>query len=388
MNVLYDFAMSGSDQSKTGTGWVRDGSDRIEAAVESVGLADDPGADTSSLDQASLFRAVQDGNAQSVKALIKQRKGINVNAYNDQGVTPLILAVYKYENHRSTEIVSSLLKYGADASVKAAPTPAHHKMSIIRHDKAIDGTPAETKRIVFDHKTPLLIALELKSALYLKGWEYRHWDAILQVLSEATVNQLVEKGVQVQTIPVTTVSEVVQKNWGAVYNSGKHETVELTAEGKDIVALKLLVTGASKVLKLNLDHSDRMEIKDASYNIVKALVQYLYVGKVDLQFMLQRGIDLYITAHKYGVDSLKRLCEANIVPNQDNWIKLLTAAVESDSQALTLKTAQSIKESLKIWGVCIWKSLFRSITDFRHTSKAEPCAPIKVSSLMLCPSYA
>ncbi|KAL3699566.1 hypothetical protein R1sor_017588 [Riccia sorocarpa] len=354
--------------------------EQIEAAVESVGLAEDAGADTSSLDQASLFRAVQDGNLQSVKSFIKQRKGINLNAYNDQGVTPLILAVYKYETHRSTEIVSSLLKNGADVSIKAAPTPTHHKMSIIRHDiKNLDGTPAETKRVVFDHKTPLLIALELKSALYLKGWEYRHWDALLLVLSEASVNQLVEKGVQVPTVPLTTVSEVVQKNWDAVFNSGKHETVELTAEGKDIVALKLLVTGASKVLKLNLEHSSRMEIKDASYNIAKALVHFLYVGKADPQFMLQRGIDLYITAHKYGVDSLKRVCEANVVPNQDNWIKLMTAAVESDSQVLTLKTAESIREILrnggqqpdsarltsvpglctcaKIYGVTLWANL-------------------------------
>ncbi|BBM98981.1 hypothetical protein MPTK1_1g17760 [Marchantia polymorpha subsp. ruderalis] len=319
--------------------------EHIEAAVESVGLGDDAGADTSSLDQASFFRAVQDGNVQSVNALVKNRKHIDLNAYNDQGVTPLILAVYKYEVHRSVDVVSSLLKHGANVSVKAAPTPSNHKMSIVRHDmKNPDGSSPETKKIVFDHKTPLLIALELKSSLYLKGWEYRHWDAMLEVLSEATVQQLVEKGVKVPTIPAHSVSEVVQRNWDAVFNSGKHETIELTAEGKDVVALKLLVTGASKVLKMNLEHSSRMELKEASYNITKGLVHYLYVGKVEPHFMQQRGIDLFVTAHKYGVEALKHLCEANIVPNQDNWIKLLTAAVETDSQMLTLKTAQSIKD--------------------------------------------
>lgn len=71
---------------------------------------------------------------------------------------------------RNLEVVNTLLKYGADISIKAAPPPQAHKISIIRHDlKHQGGAAQETKKISFDHKTALLIALELKSSLYLKG---------------------------------------------------------------------------------------------------------------------------------------------------------------------------------------------------------------------------
>lgn len=40
---------------------------------------------------------------------------------------------------------------------------------------------------------------------------------------------------------------VIQKNWGNVFASGKHETIEVWAEDKSITVLKLLLTGASKV---------------------------------------------------------------------------------------------------------------------------------------------
>jgi hypothetical protein len=40
---------------------------------------------------------------------------------------------------------------------------------------------------------------------------------------------------------------LAQHNWDAVFLSGKLDLVALVAEGKEIVALRLLVTGALKV---------------------------------------------------------------------------------------------------------------------------------------------
>jgi len=88
-----------------------------------------------------------------------------------QGVTALHLAVYKYENSRSLEITRILLDYGADVCLKAAVPPSAQKISIIRKDKKSPHGEIllETKRISLGQKTPLLIALELKSSLYLRG---------------------------------------------------------------------------------------------------------------------------------------------------------------------------------------------------------------------------
>lgn len=85
------------------------------------------------------------------------------------------------------------------------------------------------------------------SATIAIGWEYRHWDAMISVLAEATIHFYAAKDVKSPIHHPTAVSIIIQHNWDAVFKSGKHEVVELVAEGKDIVALKLLVTGASKV---------------------------------------------------------------------------------------------------------------------------------------------
>lgn len=322
----------------------------IEAGVQSVGLGDDAGAQigvqAENLNLATFFRAVQEGNAKTVEALLKNRK-VDVNAYNSEGATALHLAVYKYEEKRNLEVVTALLRHGADISIKAAPPPSAHKISIIRSDlKRHDGAPQETKKISFDHKTPLLIALELKSSLYLKGWEYRHWDTLISVLAEATIQYYAAKDLKAPAHHPHAVSHTIKQSWEAVFQSGKHDLVELVAEGKEIVALKLLVVGASKIFRMNLLESNRMELHDTSYNLAKAMVHYLYVGTVDPAFIEQRGIDLFVTAHKYGVECLKGVLEAGIVPTQDHWIRLLTAAVETNSNVLALKVAHSVKDVL------------------------------------------
>lgn len=114
--------------------------------------------------------------------------------------------------------------------------------------------------------------------------------------------------------------------------------------------------GSLQIFRLNLAETNRMEIHDTSYNLAKAMVHFLYVGKVDPAFAQHRGIDLFVTAHRvinsliradiyvpivstgpellfwwlsvnvtnriphpcvqYGVESLKGVLEASIVPTQ------------------------------------------------------------------------
>jgi len=87
-----------------------------------------------------------------------------------QGVTSLHLAVYKYEETRSLDTIKFLLANGANISLKAAVLPSAHKISIIRHAQTGErGIPVETKKVILDQKTPLQVALELKSTLYQRG---------------------------------------------------------------------------------------------------------------------------------------------------------------------------------------------------------------------------
>lgn len=85
-------------------------------------------------------------------------------------MTSLHLAVYKYEEARNLDIIKFLLAHGANISLKAAVLPSAHKISITLRDQAgSTGNVVETKKIALDQKTPLLVALELKSTLYLRG---------------------------------------------------------------------------------------------------------------------------------------------------------------------------------------------------------------------------
>lgn len=319
----------------------------LEAAV----LSHEDETTKASRDQSTFFRSVEEGNVNLLQILLKNR-AVDINGYNDQGMTALHLSVYKFETVRKLDVMEILLKQGANVCLKAATPPQASKISIARHDsRSHSNILVETKRINVDRKTPLLLALELKSVLYLRGWEYRHWDLVLKLLSKATWTHLSEKGVH-EASPVDEIPDVVRQGWNSVFQSGKHDLVQLCAEGKDITALKLLLSGVSKKLKMNLEamaacHSNTLELKDTSLNVAKAMVKFIYTGAVDPEFMGHKGIELFLAADKYGVESLKALCEAQIKPTQENWIKMLTAAIESDSEVLALKCAKSIENVME-----------------------------------------
>lgn len=311
------------------------------------GLALDPGEHLKPLDQATLFRSIDAGNTNGVKAILNTRS-VDVNAYNDEGVTALFLAVYYFERHRDVAMIELLLAHGARATTKAATPPSVHKISVQRHDAHRPDVLLETRKLSLDHKIPLLVALELKSALYVRGWEYRHWDPVLEALSAATVAEL-EGEVAERGPPRSHAysTALLQKAWGAVWASGGHDVVEVSAEGTYMQVLKQLLVHGSKTLRFNIEPAtalmaERLELKEASAPVARAMMGFLYTGLVDPPFMETRGVDLYNAASKYGVEALQHLCEKEIVINPENWIKVLTAAVNSDSDVLSLSVAKSV----------------------------------------------
>ncbi|CAI7776764.1 unnamed protein product [Closterium sp. NIES-54] len=291
-------------------------------------------------------------------------------------------------------------------TVRAVDSPAASKLCYLKHDSppsARSGSPAssgspgsprsprsprglagrkdESRKVAVANKTPLLVALELKSSLYLKGWDYRHWDAMLDLLADATVAELAGRPFHG---PGPVQLPAVVDGWAAVFGSGGHELVEVWAEGKHIDVLKMLLVvqsksglagdhrclvqrgqvsrGVSSVwhlfhppllpthtqrFKFELEKAaavspGRLEITDASFNVVKAVMEFLYTGHVSREFMGHRGVDLLLAAHKYEVFGLQKLCEEQLEPTPESWIKMLTAALECGADALVLKVARSI----------------------------------------------
>lgn len=83
------------------------------------------------------------------------------------------------------------------------------------------------------------------------GWEYRHWDTLLSLLAAATIKQASDADVHAATQepgqPHTDSLASIQKGWAAVFDTGVHDLVEVRAEGKEVLALKQILTHASKV---------------------------------------------------------------------------------------------------------------------------------------------
>ncbi|CAI5493950.1 unnamed protein product [Closterium sp. Naga37s-1] len=330
-----------------------------QEASRALGLYDDPGELLNPLDQGAFFSAVAAGNVDGVAALLKHRK-VDINEYNGQGVTAIFVAVYNFESSRSVSMAKLLLDHGAKVTVRAVDSPAASKLCYLKHESPTGspGSPRsprsprgmaagrkdETRKVSVANKTPLLVALELKSSLYLKGWDYRHWDAMLDLLADATVAELAGHPFHG---PGPAQLPAVADGWAAVFGSGGHELVEVWAEGKHIDVLKMLLVVHSKRFKFELEKAaavspGRLEITDASFNVVKAVMEFLYTGHVSREFMGHRGVDLLLAAHKYEVFALQKLCEEQLEPTPESWIKMLTAALECGADALVLKVARSI----------------------------------------------
>ncbi|CAI5536715.1 unnamed protein product [Closterium sp. Naga37s-1] len=343
-----------------------------QESSRALGLYDDPGELLNPLDQGAFFSAVAAGNVDGVAALLKHRK-LDINEYNGQGVTAIFVAVYNFESSRSVSMAKLLIDHGAKVTMQAVDSPAASKLCYLKHDSppsARSGSPGssgipaspgsprsprsprgmaagrkdETRKVSVANKTPLLVALELKSSLYLKGWDYRHWDAMLDLLADATVAELAGRPFHG---PGPVQLPAVVDGWAAVFGSGGHELVEVWAEGKHIDVLKMLLVVQSKRFKFELEKAaavspGRLEITDASFNVVKAVMEFLYTGHVSREFMGHRGVDLLLAAHKYEVFGLQKLCEEQLEPTPESWIKMLTAALECGADALVLKVARSI----------------------------------------------
>ena len=67
---------------------------------------------------------------------------------------------------------------------------------------------------------------------------------MLKLLAGATLKKMAKKGVH-ENSPDTT--SFVTKGWSNVFESGNHSTINVSVEGKEINALRILLSGASKV---------------------------------------------------------------------------------------------------------------------------------------------
>ncbi|MFP4385192.1 MAG: ankyrin repeat domain-containing protein [Spirochaetia bacterium] len=123
-----------------------------------------------------LFLAVQYGNLEKVKELV--RKGLDMNMYNHQGVTPLMYAV----DNGEIEIVRWLLEQGAKVDKRGNWDPAAPNPLII----AAKENKTEIMELLFDYGAdPNPKTLNKHSILY-KALFFSSYDAARMLIREGT----------------------------------------------------------------------------------------------------------------------------------------------------------------------------------------------------------
>lgn len=136
----------------------------------------------------------------------------------------------------------------------------------------------------------------------------------------------------------------------------KREFTDLVIEAgeKRLDVHKVILCSASRVFKsmfeacnFNENKDSRIRIDDFDYEVVRAMVQFLYTKKIDRIDAL--ASELILIADKYDIQYLKRFCEAYLVGqiNCDNALKLLALSQHCGCNILEAKCVQFIARNAK-----------------------------------------
>lgn len=136
----------------------------------------------------------------------------------------------------------------------------------------------------------------------------------------------------------------------------KKEFTDLVIEAgeKRLEVHKVILCSASKVFKsmfeacnFNENKDSRIRIDDFDYEVVRAMVQFLYTKKIERIDAL--ASELILIADKYDIQHLKRFCEAYLVGqiNFENALKLLALSQHCGCNMLESKCVHFIARNAK-----------------------------------------
>ncbi|KAG8184549.1 hypothetical protein JTE90_012638 [Oedothorax gibbosus] len=132
---------------------------------------------------------------------------------------------------------------------------------------------------------------------------------------------------------------------GELFENQKFSDVILSVEGKEFCVHKAILAARSPVFAAMFEHDmeeskqNRVEITDMEADVLKALLQFIYTGRVH---KLDNWADeLLAAADKYALDRLKVLCEEELCQN---------LSVESAAESLVLADLHNA-EQLKTYTI-------------------------------------
>ena len=135
-------------------------------------------------------------------------------------------------------------------------------------------------------------------------------------------------------------------------NDNKFSDVILNVGGEKIHAHKNILAIKSAVFATMFEHDmaekeqNVVEIKDISSNVLKEMLRYIYVGRVNN--IIEIASDLLVAADKYLLANLKNMCQETLCDNlsHSNVIKYLNLAETNNARILKTRVIIYIGSNL------------------------------------------
>ncbi|XP_074596446.1 speckle-type POZ protein-like [Brevipalpus obovatus] len=223
---------------------------------------------------------------------------------------------------------------------------------------------------------------------FVKSREVREnqWITDDRLILKCDVVEMQEKNIVSDLSLITYPEEGLDLTTGFAEFLLKREFTDLVIEAgeKRLDAHKVILCSASKVFKsmfeacnYNENKESKIRIDDFDYEVVRAMVQFLYTQKIDRIDMF--ASELILIADKYDIQYLKRYCEAYLVGQitADNALKLLALAQHTNCSLLEARSIGFIAQNAK--------AVFAN-RDWTHFNSQDPASNVQQIESSIEPS--
>uniref|UniRef100_A0A0N5BZT7 BTB domain-containing protein n=1 Tax=Strongyloides papillosus TaxID=174720 RepID=A0A0N5BZT7_STREA len=129
-----------------------------------------------------------------------------------------------------------------------------------------------------------------------------------------------------------------------MYERGDLSDYKIICEDREFLVHKFILASQSPVFMDIFKSSpgkkeieDVIKIADSKQEFVEKMIEYIYCGNLGKDLSVDESIGLLHLAHKYDIESLKLLCERELVDKLNNENVHMLAEISEKYQALNLK---------------------------------------------------
>uniref|UniRef100_A0A0N5BQ02 BTB domain-containing protein n=1 Tax=Strongyloides papillosus TaxID=174720 RepID=A0A0N5BQ02_STREA len=169
-----------------------------------------------------------------------------------------------------------------------------------------------------------------------------------------------------------------------MYERGDLSDYKIICEDREFLVHKFILASQSPVFMDIFKSSsgkkeieDVIKIVDSKQEFVEKMIEYIYCGNLGKDLSVDESIGLLHLAHKYDIESLKLLCERELVDKLNNENVHMLAEISEKYQALNLKKVLFEEYVFNILIICYMSNFFTDLRIFFSQNKVSLTPKIK-----------